>query len=215
MAGWTSTSASRHRGHNHRKNSHSRRSAGRKRRFERARTPSWWRRARVSSRRSLRVTRAERTAAPVLKRSRIARRVPSEDANVNDSCPDAILARHSDSHSDGAGRSGARSRALSRRHPRRPPPGSPSPVPLPPATRPAVHRHEKSVDQAARRVAAGPTLGLTRPRTDPSRLRRAVDEGVARLEAVDLELANFSPSSHSGPASNASAAFAASTISPR
>src|SRR5436189_458695 len=81
-------------GHNHRKNSQSRRSDGRKRRFERARTPSWWRRARVSSRRSLRVARADRTAAPVRKTSRIARRVPSGDANVNDYCPDAILARH-------------------------------------------------------------------------------------------------------------------------
>jgi len=94
VAGWTSTSASLHLGHNHRKNSQSRRSDGRKRRFERARTPSWWRRARVSSRRSLRVARADRTAAPVRKTSRIARRVPSGDANVNDCCPDAILARH-------------------------------------------------------------------------------------------------------------------------
>src|SRR5439155_14967686 len=73
-------------------------SDGRKRRFERARTPSWWRRARVSSRRSLRVARADRTAAPVRKTSRIARRVPSGDANVNDCCPDAILARHTSSH---------------------------------------------------------------------------------------------------------------------
>ena len=84
VAGWTSTSASRHRGHNHRKNSQSRRSAGRKRRFERARTPSWWRRARVSSRRSLRVAGADRTAARVLKTSRIGCRVPTGDANVND-----------------------------------------------------------------------------------------------------------------------------------
>ena len=38
---------------------------GQKRLFERARTPSWWRRARVSSRRSRRVARADRTAAPV------------------------------------------------------------------------------------------------------------------------------------------------------
>jgi hypothetical protein len=43
--------------HNHRKHSQNRRSAGRKRLFERARTPSWWRRARVSSRRSRRVAR--------------------------------------------------------------------------------------------------------------------------------------------------------------
>ena len=95
VAGWTSTSASRHRGHNHRKNSQNRRSAGRKRLFERARTPSWWRRARVSSRRSRRVARADRTAAPVLMTARIARRVPTGDANVNDFWPDAILARHS------------------------------------------------------------------------------------------------------------------------
>jgi len=52
---WTSTSASLHRGHTHRNNS---RSAGRKRRFERARTPNWWCRARLSSRRSVRVVRA-------------------------------------------------------------------------------------------------------------------------------------------------------------
>jgi hypothetical protein len=55
--GWMSTSASRHLGHNHRKNSQNKRSAGRNRLFERARTPSWWRRARVSSRRSQRVAR--------------------------------------------------------------------------------------------------------------------------------------------------------------
>ena len=94
VAGWISTSASRHRGHNHRKNSQNRRSAGRKRLFERARTPSWWRRARVSSRRSRRVARADRTAAPVLMTARIACRVPTGDANVNDFWPDAILARH-------------------------------------------------------------------------------------------------------------------------
>jgi hypothetical protein len=96
VAGWISTSASRHRGHNHRKNNQNRRSAGRKRLFERARTPSWWRRARVSSRRSRRVARADRTAAPVLMTARIACRVPAGDANVNDFWPHAILARHSE-----------------------------------------------------------------------------------------------------------------------
>src|SRR2546425_9218483 len=43
VAGSISTSASRHRGQSQRKNSQSRRPAGRKRLFERARTPSWWR----------------------------------------------------------------------------------------------------------------------------------------------------------------------------
>jgi hypothetical protein len=55
---------------------------------------NWWRRARLSSRRSLRVDEADWTAAPVRKTSRIARRVPSGDANVNDFCQAAILARH-------------------------------------------------------------------------------------------------------------------------
>jgi hypothetical protein len=95
VAGWSSTSASRHRGHNHRKNSQNSRSAGRKRLFERARTPSWWRRARVSSRRSRRVTRADRTGPPVLMTTaRIACRVPVGDATVNDLWAHAILARH-------------------------------------------------------------------------------------------------------------------------
>ena len=93
MAGRTRTSASLHRGHNHRNNSQSSRSVGRKRRCERARTPSWWRRARVSSRRSVRVAWAAQTAAPVLKPPRIGCRVPSGDANVNNFCLDAILAR--------------------------------------------------------------------------------------------------------------------------
>jgi hypothetical protein len=93
VAGWISTSASRHRGQNHRKNSQNRWSAGRKRLFERARTLSWWRRARVSSRRSVRVTRADRIAAPVLMAARIACTVRAGDSNVNDFWPDAILAR--------------------------------------------------------------------------------------------------------------------------
>ena len=94
VAGWISVSASRHRGHNHRRNSQSRRSVGRKRLFERARTPSWWRRASVSSRRSRRVARADPRAAPVLMAARITCRVPTCDSKVNDFRPDAILARH-------------------------------------------------------------------------------------------------------------------------
>src|SRR5262245_45885432 len=94
VAGWTSTSASLHPGHNQRNNSQNSRSDRRKRRFERARTLSWWRSASVSSRRSRRVAGADRAAALVLKTSRIARRVPSGDANVNNFCPDAILASH-------------------------------------------------------------------------------------------------------------------------
>jgi hypothetical protein len=83
VAGWTSAIASRHRGHNHRQSSQSRRSDGRKRRFERARTLNWWPKARLSSRRSLRVDEADWTAAPVRKTSRIARRVARGDGNVN------------------------------------------------------------------------------------------------------------------------------------
>ena len=83
VAGRTSTSASLHRGHNLRSNSQSRRSVGRKRRCERARTPSWCRRASVSSRRSIRVARDARAVAAVLKPPRIAGGVPSGDGNVN------------------------------------------------------------------------------------------------------------------------------------
>jgi hypothetical protein len=93
VAGWTKTSASLHRGHNHRKHSQSRRSDWRKRRSERARTPSWWRRARLSRKRSLRTDRADWRAATVRMASRIACRMASSCANVNDSCPDAILAK--------------------------------------------------------------------------------------------------------------------------
>jgi hypothetical protein len=82
VPGWTSTSASRHRGHNHRNNSHNRRSAGRKRLFERARTPSWWRRARISSRRSRRVARADWTAVPVVMTARIQRRDDNSHGTV-------------------------------------------------------------------------------------------------------------------------------------
>jgi hypothetical protein len=93
VAGRTSTSAFRHRGHHRRKHSQNRRSDARKRRSERARTPSWWRRARVSSSRSLRVDKAERSAATARKASRIACRMASRCTNVNEFCSDAILAR--------------------------------------------------------------------------------------------------------------------------
>jgi hypothetical protein len=66
----------------------------RKRPCGRVRTPSWWRRARVSSRRSIRVAGVGRPAAPVLKPPRIACRVPTGDADVNGFCPDGILASH-------------------------------------------------------------------------------------------------------------------------
>jgi hypothetical protein len=84
VAGWISTRASRHLGHNQRKNSQNRRSAGRKRLLERARTPSWWRRARISSTRSRRVARADWIPALALMTARIACRVPAGDADVND-----------------------------------------------------------------------------------------------------------------------------------
>ena len=86
VAGWTSTSAFLHRGHNRRSNSQSSRSVARKRRCERARTLSWWRRASVSSRRSIRFAWAGLAVAAVLKPPRIACRVPSNDANVNGFC---------------------------------------------------------------------------------------------------------------------------------
>jgi hypothetical protein len=71
VAGWTSTSASLHRGHHGRRHSQNRRSERRKRRSARARTPNWWRSARHSSRRSLRVDSAIRSAATVRTVSRI------------------------------------------------------------------------------------------------------------------------------------------------
>lgn len=84
VAGRTSSSAFRHRGHHRRQHSQSRRSEARKRRSERARTPSWWCRARFSSSRSLRVNTAERSAATARKASRIACRMASRCANVNE-----------------------------------------------------------------------------------------------------------------------------------
>ena len=86
VAGWTSTNASLHRGHNHRNNSQSRRSVGRQRGCERARTPSWWRGARVSSRRSIRVAWDAWAVAAVLKPPRNACRVPGGDAEVSGFC---------------------------------------------------------------------------------------------------------------------------------
>jgi hypothetical protein len=94
VAGWTSTNASLQRGHNRRNNSQSRRSAARKRRFERARMPSWCRKARLSSRKSLRVDKANRTAATVRTTSRIGRSVASRCADVKCFCLDEILARN-------------------------------------------------------------------------------------------------------------------------
>ena len=63
-----------------RKQSQRRRSDGRKRRSERPRTPSWWRRARISRRRSLRVHGADRSPATIHMAARIARRMASNDA---------------------------------------------------------------------------------------------------------------------------------------
>ena len=88
------TSASLHRGHNCRNTSQSRRSDGRKRRFERTSTCSWWRRARISSSRSRRVDRANRIATTIRTTSSIARRMASYRANVKRIFPDAIVARH-------------------------------------------------------------------------------------------------------------------------
>jgi hypothetical protein len=56
----------------------------RKRLLERARTPSWWRRARISSRRSRRLARPDWLSAPALMTARIACKVMAGDANVND-----------------------------------------------------------------------------------------------------------------------------------
>ena len=84
VAGWTNTSASRHRGHTLRRHIQNKRSEGRKRRSERERTPSWWRRARISRRRSLRVHRAERSTATVRNAYRMGRRMAGSSAHVND-----------------------------------------------------------------------------------------------------------------------------------
>ena len=61
-----------------------RRSDGRKRRSERPRTPTWWRRARISRRRSLRAHRADRSAATNQLAALIAGRMASNCAHVND-----------------------------------------------------------------------------------------------------------------------------------
>jgi hypothetical protein len=97
VAGWTSTSASLHRGHHRRKHSQNSRSDGRKRRSARARTPSWWRSARHSRRRSLRVDRAVRSAATVRTASRIARKNGPATARTSTILDGCDLAN--DSHS--------------------------------------------------------------------------------------------------------------------
>jgi hypothetical protein len=77
VAGWTRTRASCQRGHQRRKHSQSKRPAERKRRSERPRTPSWWRSAKYSKRRSLRDDKADRSVAIVWKALRIAGRMAS------------------------------------------------------------------------------------------------------------------------------------------
>jgi len=94
VAGWTSTRASLHRGHNRRKHTQSRRSDGRKRRSERPSTLNWCRRARISRKRSLRVDRADRSTATVRNASRMARRMASSRANVNDIFPSFLPVCH-------------------------------------------------------------------------------------------------------------------------
>jgi hypothetical protein len=95
VAGWTSTSASLHRGQNRCKQIRSKRSGARNRRSERARTPSWWRSARISQKTSKRVNRADRSAATIRTASRIGCRIAKRYASVNDSLPDAIMANDS------------------------------------------------------------------------------------------------------------------------
>jgi hypothetical protein len=102
VSGWTSVSDSLHRGHNRRKHTHSRRSDGRKCRSGRASTPRWWRRARCSSKRSLRADRADLSAVTVRKASRIACRMASRYANFNEFRSDAILAKDRLSRSNAA-----------------------------------------------------------------------------------------------------------------
>ena len=92
VAGWTSTRASLHRGQNCCKKIQSKRSAGRKRRSVRARTPSWWRRARISKRTSKRVNKVDRNAATIRRASRIGCRIAKRYASVNDSLPHGIMA---------------------------------------------------------------------------------------------------------------------------
>jgi len=72
-----------------------RRSDRRKRRFGRARTANWCRRARISSRRSRRVDSANRIAARVRMSCCITPSTAIDYTNVNKVCPDAILAMHS------------------------------------------------------------------------------------------------------------------------
>jgi hypothetical protein len=84
VAGWTSMRASFHCGHHRRKHTQRRRSDGRKRRFERARTPSWCRRARIWRSRSVRADTTDRSTATIRNALRMAHRVTSSRAKVND-----------------------------------------------------------------------------------------------------------------------------------
>ena len=85
VAGWTSTSASLHRGHNRRKPSQSRRSHERKRRSERASTPGWWRRDAWTGPTGAPRPSGRRHASPA--------EWPAAARTSTMFCPDAILAR--------------------------------------------------------------------------------------------------------------------------
>jgi hypothetical protein len=80
---------------NHRrKHNQNQRSDGRKRRSERASTPSWWGRARYSRTRSRRAARADQSVATVSRASRIVCTLARCCANVNDFRAAEILTRH-------------------------------------------------------------------------------------------------------------------------
>ena len=84
VAGWTSTNACLHGIHDRRNNSHNRRSEARKRRFERARTANWCRKAslaKVSTRQHGQPDGGDRSNT-----SRIALRVLVAALRSNDSC---------------------------------------------------------------------------------------------------------------------------------
>src|SRR6267378_5127801 len=69
------------------------RADGRKRRSDRRSTPNWWRRARLSRTRSLRVDRTDQSAATVRKASRKAIEWPAAARTSTSFLPDTILAR--------------------------------------------------------------------------------------------------------------------------
>jgi len=71
------------------------RADGRKRRSDRRSTPSWWRRARLSRTRSLRVDRTDQSAATVRKASRKAIEWPAAARTPTSFCAETILARDS------------------------------------------------------------------------------------------------------------------------